>query len=176
MLRILAALFLCLAFAPIARAQTLDCASATGLMQRVCESPDLVAMEEERRNLIGELQFIDPAHPAIQAESGFMASQDACADAACLAAGYAEHNQTLRTALEAMQTPEPELVEAPEERAPPVIEPRERDDARGARLDDGPAAQLTDYLSTIIAWLVTLGIALWLVSASGRARRADRGE
>jgi hypothetical protein len=105
-----------------------------------------------------------------------MASQDACADAACLAAGYAEHNQTLRTALEAMQTPEPELVEAPEQQAPPVIEPRERDDTRSAPLDDAPTAQLTDYLATIIAWLVTLGIALWLVSASGRARRADRGE
>jgi hypothetical protein len=75
-----------------------------------------------------------------------------------------------------MQTPEPELVEAPEQQAPPVIEPRERDDTRSAPLDDAPTAQLTDYLATIIAWLVTLGIALWLVSASGRARRADRGE
>jgi len=177
MSRIFAALFLCLTFAPSAHAQSLDCASATGFTQRICEAPELIPLEEERRQLVGELQFIDSAHPAIQAESSFMASQEACADAACLAAGYAQHNQTLREALaETQLAPAPELVEAPEQTPPPAIAPRERDNTRSAKLDDAPSGGLGDYLATILIWLATLGIAIWLVSAAGRARRADRGE
>ncbi len=173
MTRIIAGLFLCLAFAPAAHAQSFDCSSP--LMQRVCAAPELIPLEEERRQLIGELQFIDATHPAIQGEGAFLASQEACADTGCLVAGYAEHNQALRAALAAMQAPE-ELVEAPEEAPPPVVGAREVEDTSRARLDDAPTGGIGDYLSTIIIWLATLGIALWLVTASGRARRADRGE
>jgi uncharacterized protein len=173
MSRIIAALFLCLAFAPLARAQSLDCAGASGLMQRVCEAPELVALEEERRALIGELQFIDPAHPAIQSEASFLASQEACADAGCLIAGYAEHNQTLRSTLDAIRPPDAELLPEPEA-PPPAPERSERSDEPAATQRDAAAAdQFSDYLATIIIWLVTLLIALWLVSAAARARRGE---
>lgn len=175
MSRIVAALFLCLAFAPLAHAQSLDCASATGLMQRVCESPDLVALEEERRNLIGELQFIDPAHPAIQAEGAFLASQEACADAACLSAGYNAHNEELSAALNAARPPAVELVPEPEA-PPPAANTPARDEGRSASLDDAPTMQPGDYLTSIITLIVTVLIALWLLNAAARARRADRGE
>jgi hypothetical protein len=33
-----------------------------------------------------------------------------------------------------------------------------------------------DYLTSIITLIVTLLIALWLLNAAARARRADRGE
>ena len=177
MSRLIAALFLCLAFAPAAHAQSLDCASASGLMQRVCEAPELIALEEERRALIGELQFIDPAHPAIQAEAEFLASQEACADTGCLIAGYAAHNQTLRTTLDAIRPAATEL--APEPEAPPPAPERSaRDDepAAGAQRDAAATDQLSDYLATIVIWGVTLMIALWLVTAAARARRADRGD
>lgn len=177
MSRLIAALFLFLAFAPIARAQSLDCASATGLMIRVCESPDLVVLEEERRNLIGELQIIDPAHPAVQAEGAFLASQEACADAACLSAGYNAHNEELSAALNAARPPEAELLPAPDPQATPSLDRTPaRDEGRSASLDDAPTMQPGDYLTSIITLIVTLLIALWLLGAAARARRADRGE
>lgn len=170
MTRFLAALFLVFAFAPMAQAQTFDCSSP--LMQRVCASPDLISMEEERRGLISELQFIDAAHPAIQVEAAWLASQEACADDACLASGYAAHNQALGEALTVAGQPETELVEAPEEAPPPRIERR---DESPASPDDGLAVQPTDFFVALGIWLVTLLIALWLLSAAARARRADRG-
>jgi len=171
MTRIIAAFFLAFAFAPLAHAQTFDCSSA--LMQRVCASPELITLEEERRGLIGELQFIDPAHPAIQGEAAWLASQEACADDACIAAGYAEHNQALGAALTVAGQPETELMPAPEEAPPPRVERR---DESPAAPDNGLAVQPNDYFLALGIWLVTLLIALWLLSAAARARRADRGE
>lgn len=171
MTRILAAMFLVLAFAPLAHAQTFDCSSV--LMQRVCTSPELIPLEEERRGLISELQFIDPAHPAIQGEAAWLASQEACADDACLAAGYAEHNQTLGAALTVAGEPQTELAPAPEEAPPPRVERR---DEAPASPDGGLAVQPNEYFVALGIWLVTLLIAIWLLSAAARARRADRGE
>lgn len=173
MSRILAALFLCLAFAPAAHAQSIDCASASGFTQRLCAAPELVALEEERRALVSEIQFSDPAHPAIQDEAAFLASQEACADATCIAAGYSAHNQILRDAIAAAPAPEPEPTTEAE--APPAPAPS-ADDGRGVRLDEGATIEIGDYLTTIITLLVTFFIAFWLWGIAARARRADRGE
>jgi uncharacterized protein len=173
MSRIIAALFLCFALAPIARAQSFDCATATGVLQRVCAAPELIPLEEERRQLIDELQFNDPAHPAIQGEAAWVASQEACADAACLAAGYATHNQELRAALDALRPPETELAPEPTPAAPSS---READTSSSSSLDDAPAVQPNEYLFGAGVVLITLLIAFWLLSSAGRARRRDRGE
>jgi len=172
MLRIIAVLFLCLAFAPLARAQSFDCASASDVLLRMCAAPELIPLEEERRQLLADLQFTDPAHPAIQAEAAWLASQEACADDACLAAAYFSHNQELRTALDAARPPE-DLAPLPEPAAP-AIEPREP--SGNASLDEGPAVQPNEYVVGVIVVIVTFLIALWLLSSARRARRRDRGE
>lgn len=170
MSRIIAALFLCLAFAPMARAQSFDCASASGVLQRVCAAPDLIPLEEERLQLIAEIQFFDPAHPAIQGEGAWLAAQESCADDACLSAAYGAHNQELRAALDAARPPE-ELVDEPEPIAPPTIAPR---DGPASSLDDGPAVQPNEYLIGLGIVLVTFLIAFWLLTTAARARRRDR--
>lgn len=172
MSRFLAALFLCLSFASPAQAQALDCANATGLTQRVCEAPELIPLEEERRQLLGELQFVDPAHSAIQGESAWLASQEACADDACLTAAYVEHNRTLREALDGVQAPpDSELLPAPELQTAPTIESSAASNGASPSLDSAPAVQPEEYLFAIAVIAVTFLIALWLVSAAARARR-----
>lgn len=171
MQRILAAMFLCLAFAPMAAAQSFDCASAAGLLQRVCASPELIALEEERRQLIEDIQFFDPAHAAIQGEAAWLASQEACADDACLSAAYLNHNQDLRAALDAVRPPE-ELVAEPEPVAPPTITPR--DGPATSALDEGPAVQFNEYLVGLGIVFVTFVIAFWLLTTAARERRRNR--
>jgi hypothetical protein len=164
-----AAAFLC---APTAHAQSIDCSTDLGL--RVCANPDLMALEQERQSLTGELSGLDPAHSSLSQQT-FFDTQQACPDDACLQAGYLDHNQSLRLTLESLRTPQStgELEELPELELPTIRPERERADDGAREINPDPPFRWQDYLGALIAFAVSLLIASWLWNKAARARRGD---
>lgn len=162
-----------LAGAPMALAQSVDCASALG--QRVCANPDLTALEQERQGLVAELSGIDAAHPALAQEQSWLDVQQACADDGCLAAGYLEHNQVLRQIVEGLRTTnesEP-LAELPTISTPAVREDNAGDEPGAREVNADPPFRWEDYLGAIIMLPLTFLIAFWLLGKAARARRGE---
>lgn len=181
---VLAALFACALAVPPAAAQTpLDCATAG---QSVCADGEILAIEDERAALVGQLTELDPQNPALALEQTWLDGLGACGeDADCYRTAYLNHNQMLRQTLAALPgaAEEPPLeapIEAPpdaapfeplpapqEERAPP----RRREPAREPSGDAYVAAGLPGW-----GFFAAFGVTLLILYALLRARRRNREE
>ena len=185
----LAVLALCFAGAGAASAQSpLSCAAAP---QSVCEDKDLLALEDERAALIGQLSGLDPQHAALANEQTWIDGLSACGeDVECYRTAYLNHNQALRDSVAALpgapsaDTP----IEAPAD-APTVEEQIAIDEVQAERLREAAqeARETRDHDQAYVAtgmpgWGfftmigVTFFIFWWLMRALGRHRRELRAE
>lgn len=186
-LTLFAALVLCVSGVSAASAQeTLDCAVAG---QSVCADKEVLALESERATLVQQLAAGDPQNPALANEQTWIAGLAACGqDLACYRSAYANHNETLRRAVDALPAPagaEPPL-EAPADSPSLEEQTSELDAVQEERLREAAQAQRDRppregaqvYVeSGLPGWgfFTAIGVTLliwWrLMSALGRHRR-----